>query len=60
MFNIKDVFLDLIILPSITDVTVKYIHGIGNNKIEEMWGTVSISKLDDIMDKFVGLSENQK
>ena len=51
MFNIKDVFLDLIILPSITDVTVKYTHGIGSNKIEEMWGTVSISKLDDIMDK---------
>lgn len=60
MFNIKDVFLDLIILPSITDVTVKYTHGIGSNKIEEMWGTVSISKLDEIMDKFIGLSENQK
>ena len=24
MFNIKDVFIDLIILPSITDITVKY------------------------------------
>ncbi|MCX4361552.1 hypothetical protein [Mucispirillum schaedleri] len=60
MFNIKDVFIDLIILPSITDITVKYTHGIGNNKIEEMWGTVSISKLDDIMDKFIELSENQK
>ncbi len=60
MFNIKDVFIDLIILPSITDINVKYTHGIGNNKIEEMWGTVSISKLDDIMDKFIELSENQK
>ncbi|MDE7315888.1 MAG: hypothetical protein K2N11_09345 [Mucispirillum sp.] len=60
MFNIKDVFLDLIILPSINDVTVKYTHGIGINKIEEMWGTVSISKLDNIMDKFIGLSNNQK
>lgn len=60
MFNIKDVFLDLIILPSISDVTVKYTHGIGTNKIEEMWGTVSISKLDNIMDKFIGLSKNQK
>lgn len=60
MFNIKDVFLDLIILPTITDVTVKYTHGIGSNKIEEMWGTVPISKLDDIMEKFIELSENKK
>lgn len=60
MFNIKDVFIDLVILPSINEVKVKYTHGIGSDKIEEMWGTVPISKLDDIMDKFIELSENKQ
>lgn len=58
-FNIRDIFLDVIILPTISEATVKYTHGIGENKTEELWGTVPISKLDNIMDKFVSLSKKE-
>ena len=33
-FNIKDIFLDIIVLPQISEATVKYTHGIGKNKID--------------------------
>lgn len=58
-FNIRDIFLDVIILPTISEAVVKYINGIGENKTEESWGTVPIGKLDDIMEKFVSLSKKE-
>ncbi len=59
MFNIGDIFLDVIILPTISEATIKYTHGIGKDKIEELWGTVPINKLDNIMEKFVNLSKEE-
>ncbi len=57
MFNIKDVFLDIILLPTISEATVKYTKGIGNNKIEESWGTVQLSQLDTLMEEFINISK---
>ena len=59
MFNIGDIFLDIIILPKISEATVKYTHGIGKDKIEELWGTVPLNKLDSIMEKFISLSKEE-
>ncbi len=59
MFNIKDIFIDIIVLPSISEATVKYTKGIGENKVEELWGTVQLSKLDDIMEEFINLSKDK-
>ncbi len=59
MFNIKDIFIDIIILPTISEATVKYTKGIGDNKIEELWGTVPLNKLDDMMEEFVTISKEK-
>ena len=56
-FAKDDIFLDIKILKNIKNVTVVYSHGIGKNKIEEMWGTVEISSLDNIMDKFIKIKD---
>lgn len=56
-FAIDDEFLDLKIMPNIKDITVVYSHGIGQDKIEEMWGTVDISTLDNIVEKFINLKD---
>lgn len=55
MFNIHDTFLDVKVLPSISEVNIKYSRGIGKDRTEEMWGIMNISKMDTIMDKFVNL-----
>ena len=57
--DIQIIFLDVIILPTISEATIKYTHGIGKDKIEELWGTVLINKLDNIMEKFVDLSKEE-
>ncbi len=51
-FNKNDHFIDVKILPNSHKVSVLYCKGIGKNRIEESWGTVDISKLDNIFEEF--------
>ena len=51
-FNKDDHFLDMIVFANSPEVELKYCKGIGRNKIEESWGLVNISKLDDTFSEF--------
>ena len=51
-FNKNDHFLDMIVFPNSPKVELTYCKGIGKDKVEELWGMVNISALDDIFFKF--------